>query len=416
MNVTATTLPRRSRSDSRALSCVVSVNSGAGPIFDSRVSAFASWPTASWAQPTAASPASMATRHARRQPMLALQLLLELVEEAPVGTLGEDLLRRRLDEPHLTESERIEAHGIFGVVVPPPIVVNLFHRLQRVVVFSREAAIDDGPRGPLRIHGAEICRLQDRSHGSLGRYWITSDKRLISSYDAAEVVRPRSIYRAVDDNAPDPLRPELLGNRGESNEGIDLAISEETCRFGRVVGEPLDVSSRVETNIGGHAGKENMMSGIEARNSNGFSLEVAHGSNVPNPEELEAPDVDTRQEHNRETGVELDKERRDKCHADVDLAGNERRIGIGSREVHVLHVRETFEPEQLLRNVLGRRADASDLGESKPRCLRCRVRGRLHPENTGCPYSRQPCYELAPGDGHPLSSFLSSLRKRQSVP
>src|SRR5262249_44341480 len=99
MKVTATTLPRRSRSESRALSCVVSVNSGAGPIFDRRPSAFASCPVVGLTQPTAASAATMATHHARRRPMLALQLLLQLVNKPPIGALREERLRAALDEP-----------------------------------------------------------------------------------------------------------------------------------------------------------------------------------------------------------------------------------------------------------------------------------------------------------------------------
>src|SRR5262245_22709864 len=99
MNVAATTLPRRSLSDSRALSCLVNVNSGAGPILDSCASAFASWPPAGPTPPTATSTTSMATHDARGPPMLPLQLLLELVEDAPVRALRDDLLRARLDHP-----------------------------------------------------------------------------------------------------------------------------------------------------------------------------------------------------------------------------------------------------------------------------------------------------------------------------
>ena len=47
MKVTATTFPRRSPSDRRPPSVLVSVNSGAGPIFDSRPPSFALWAMAS---------------------------------------------------------------------------------------------------------------------------------------------------------------------------------------------------------------------------------------------------------------------------------------------------------------------------------------------------------------------------------
>src|SRR5262245_22274005 len=151
MNVTATTLPRRSRSESRALSCVVNVNSGAGPIFDSGASAFASWPAAGPTPPTAATAANMATHQARRRPMLALQLLLELVDEPPVGALGDNLLRARLDHSSLMQPQGIEAQRVFGIVLAPPRVDDILHRPDGIVVARRDSLVDEGAGGPIRF-------------------------------------------------------------------------------------------------------------------------------------------------------------------------------------------------------------------------------------------------------------------------
>ena len=52
-------------------------------------------------------------------PPLSLQLLLQLVEEAPVGALGDDLLGARFDHPGLMQPEGVEADRIFGIVVSP---------------------------------------------------------------------------------------------------------------------------------------------------------------------------------------------------------------------------------------------------------------------------------------------------------
>src|SRR5215813_1117133 len=152
MNVTATTLPRRSRSESRALFCVVNVNSGAGPIFDSCASAFASCPVAALAQPAAASAATIATHHARRQPMLALQLLLELVDEAPIGVLGEELLRAALKEPAFVETERVETQGIRRAVLAPLAVGgDLLEILHRPVVTFRKPSVHERPGDALGL-------------------------------------------------------------------------------------------------------------------------------------------------------------------------------------------------------------------------------------------------------------------------
>src|ERR1700719_3444861 len=54
-----------------------------------------------------------------------LQLAFELVEEAPVGALGDDLLRGRLDEPGVAHAQRVEPDRVLWVVLPPSIVRNV---------------------------------------------------------------------------------------------------------------------------------------------------------------------------------------------------------------------------------------------------------------------------------------------------
>jgi hypothetical protein len=56
---------------------------------------------------------------------LSLQLFLQLVEEAPVGALGDDFLGGALDHPHLMKAQGIEAHGVFGVILAPLIIGDL---------------------------------------------------------------------------------------------------------------------------------------------------------------------------------------------------------------------------------------------------------------------------------------------------
>src|SRR5262245_32355069 len=68
----------------------------------------------------------------RRVVMLSpLELALELVEEAPVGALGEDLLRARRDHPRLVQAQRVEAERVRRIVFSPPPVRDLLQRLQR---------------------------------------------------------------------------------------------------------------------------------------------------------------------------------------------------------------------------------------------------------------------------------------------
>src|SRR5512145_1702252 len=136
MKVTTTTWPRSWGRLRRLPFCVVSVKLGAGPILDSRCWFVAGCAMAGGAATTTVSASRAAVmnrftavsrRGARtdvraRAPSLAFQLLFELVQKAPVGALGDDLLRRRLDHADLVEPERVEADGVLGIIVAPAVI------------------------------------------------------------------------------------------------------------------------------------------------------------------------------------------------------------------------------------------------------------------------------------------------------
>src|SRR4051812_46822275 len=56
----------------------------------------------------------------------SLQFALQLVEKAPVGALGENLLRARFDHPRLVQFQRVEADRVLGIVLPPFVVSAFF--------------------------------------------------------------------------------------------------------------------------------------------------------------------------------------------------------------------------------------------------------------------------------------------------
>src|SRR5919197_2979243 len=90
-----------------------------------------------------------------------LQLALKLVEEAPVGRLSDELVRRQLDHPGFAQAQRVEAQRVLGIVDPPRVVGNFLQGLQRIVVARGEATIDDRTRCRFRIATAEVGRLED---------------------------------------------------------------------------------------------------------------------------------------------------------------------------------------------------------------------------------------------------------------
>jgi hypothetical protein len=62
-----------------------------------------------------------------------LQLAFKLVKEAPVGPIGDDLLRRRLDQADVAHAQCVETDRIFGVVLSPFVTV-FTQRLEGIVV------------------------------------------------------------------------------------------------------------------------------------------------------------------------------------------------------------------------------------------------------------------------------------------
>ena len=76
----------------------------------------------------------------------------------------------------LVQPERVEPQRVLRVELAPDVVGQLGQRLERVVVVLREAAIDQAPRGPLRLGGADIGGLEDGAHRALGRDRMVPDE------------------------------------------------------------------------------------------------------------------------------------------------------------------------------------------------------------------------------------------------
>src|SRR5581483_371681 len=131
----------------------------------------------------------------------SLQLLPQLVEEAPVGPLGDDPLGAGFDHARLVEAEGVEAHRVLRLVLAPAVIGDALHRLERKPVFFREPSLHDEPGRTLRIGGAEVGGLEQRSQGPLGRHGVLADEVAVRGDGAAEVLGPGPIHRAVHDDA-----------------------------------------------------------------------------------------------------------------------------------------------------------------------------------------------------------------------
>src|SRR2546427_5237884 len=151
-------------------------------------------------------------------------LLPELVQEAPVGALGDDLLGTGLDHPGLVKAEGIETNRVLRVIVAPLRVGQLLHRLERIVVNLGEALVHEEPGCARRLRGADIRRFQDRAERPLRRNRVPANELAIPRHDAAEVLRPGAVHRTVNDDVADPPRPHLLRDRRGAYHSVALAL------------------------------------------------------------------------------------------------------------------------------------------------------------------------------------------------
>ena len=98
---------------------------------------------------------SMPERLRRPAALLTPSARAELVEEAPVGALGEDLRGAGLDHADLVQPQRVEPHRILRVELAPARVRQLGQRLERIVVALGEPEIDQ----PLRGRSGSVAQM-----------------------------------------------------------------------------------------------------------------------------------------------------------------------------------------------------------------------------------------------------------------
>ena len=66
-------------------------------------------------------------------------------------------MRGRFDKANFTQSQRVEADRVLGLIFPPFIVRNIAQCLEGIIVARRKASIDKLLRGTLRLGGTKVC-------------------------------------------------------------------------------------------------------------------------------------------------------------------------------------------------------------------------------------------------------------------
>src|SRR5207249_2982075 len=81
----------------------------------------------------------------------ALHLALQLVDEAPVRVVGDDLVRRTLAHPDFLHPQGVEADRVLDVEVAPPVVAYIGQGLEDEVVVLVKTSIDQLSGSPFRL-------------------------------------------------------------------------------------------------------------------------------------------------------------------------------------------------------------------------------------------------------------------------
>src|SRR5262249_884544 len=153
----------------------------------------------------------------------SFELLFQLVEDSPVGALGEDLLRARLDHAGLVKPERVEPERVRRVDLAPSRPRDLLQRLQDVILPHREPTLTERPCRAGRLERTPLLSLQDRSKRALERDGVACGELAVRGEHAAEVLRPRTVHRAVHHDVSDLLLAQLLRVRWKAEIAVDLA-------------------------------------------------------------------------------------------------------------------------------------------------------------------------------------------------
>jgi len=211
---------------------------------------------------------------------LCLQLAFELVQEPPIGALGDDLLRARLDESRFVQAQGIEPDGILGVVFPPFVVRQPAESLQRVIVSFCKAAIDEQPRSARRLGRAQIGRLENGPRHPFGRDRILLYEFTTARQHAAKVLRPGAVDGAVDDHMADPAGVQFLRLGRQAQEAIELSVNKELHRLDRRADNPINVFARINTDMRGDRRQEHMLGRVQRVDSNRLTPQVGDAVDV----------------------------------------------------------------------------------------------------------------------------------------
>src|SRR5207245_1798812 len=122
------------------------------------------------------------------------------------------------DHARLAQPERVEPDRVFGIVVTPFVVGDFLEHLERMIIPRGKAPIHNLLRDSFWLCDANVSSFDDRAQEALGRDRILSYKIPVAYQHAAEVLRPRAVYGAIDDDVTDLAGAKFLRLRWKAQE------------------------------------------------------------------------------------------------------------------------------------------------------------------------------------------------------
>ena len=187
-----------------------------------------------------------------RRPFSRLQLALELVEEAPVGALGDERVRAGLDHarPRGGEARRSAAsprgrtRASWRTAAPSASGARSRS--------AREPAIDQPLRGLLRLGGADVGSLENGTQNALGGDRMIADEVPVARQQTAEILRPWLVRGRVEDHATDLAGAQFLRLGGKPRNASTLPSANSSMGFGRIGATQLMSFCGIEPDVCRH--------------------------------------------------------------------------------------------------------------------------------------------------------------------
>src|SRR6266436_6879106 len=189
-------------------------------------------------------------------------------------------------------AKSIETDRVLCVVLAPLVVRDRAQRLEGIIVSRGEAAIDELLRSASRLGSAKIRGFEDSAQHALGRNRMFANEFSVARQDAAEILRPGRVDRAVEDHVADIPGAQLLRLRRTPEERVDLSVQEQLARSDlQAALDPPDVFGGVEPDMGGHDRHEEVRTRSQGFHPDPLAFEVGQGANGFIRDQFKAADM-----------------------------------------------------------------------------------------------------------------------------